>query len=172
MTKPLPEAAAPYRIGVISDTHGRLAGRVFEVFEGVALILHAGDIGSDDVLTALEALAPVSAVRGNVDGFTLLGHYPLTRELETPAGRIALTHGHLPNAPSTNPTKMIAHFAKFQPEIIVFGHSHIPCHEEIAGVTLFNPGSASQSRWGRSNTVGMITVEPGGNVNFAHVDVG
>lgn len=169
MTQPAP----PYRIGVISDTHGRLSGRVFEIFSGVNLILHAGDIGSDDVITALEALAPVSAVRGNVDGFSLLGHYPLTRELETPAGRIALTHGHLPSAPSTNHLKMSAHFANFRPEIVIFGHSHIPCLEDLGEVTMFNPGSASQSRWGRGNTVGMITVDhPGERPHFAHVDLG
>ena len=161
-----------YRLGVISDTHGRLSNQVFEIFSGVNLILHAGDIGAEEVLIALEAIAPVCAVAGNVDGYSNTGRRPLTRELTTPAGRIALTHGHLPGAPSNNRHKLIAYFTRFKPEIIVFGHSHVPCLEELAEVILFNPGSASLNRWGRKNTVGLITARPAaGRPVFEHVEI-
>lgn len=168
MSAPPPQ----YRIGVVSDTHGQLSNHVFEVFQGVNLILHAGDIGREDVLLALEAIAPVCAVAGNVDGYSDGRPRPLARELTTPAGRIALTHGHLAGAPAGNRRQLMAYFARFKPEIIIFGHSHIPCLEEQAGVVLFNPGSASMNRRGRQNTVGLITVRAaGGRPVFEHVEL-
>jgi putative phosphoesterase len=151
-----------YRIGVISDTHGKLSNQVFDLFSGVNLILHAGDIGREDVLIALETIAPVTAVSGNVDGFSGFGGPPMTRELTTPLGRIAMTHGHLHGAPSADKPKLVRYFSQFKPEIVVFGHSHIPFLEEQDGVTLFNPGSASLNRWGSGNSVGMITLPAAG----------
>lgn len=159
---------APYRIGVISDTHGRLSSRVFEIFKDLDMILHAGDIGSEDVLDALEIIAPVSAVAGNVDHIPPPHNSPMIRELETPAGRIGMTHGHLPSAPSSNHAKLVRHFSKFKPAIIVFGHSHIPCLEKLGEVILFNPGSASLSRWGKGNSVGLITAVPGSPLKLEH----
>ncbi|MBI3736903.1 metallophosphoesterase family protein, partial [Candidatus Sumerlaeota bacterium] len=103
----------PYRIGVISDTHGLLRPDVFEIFRGVDLILHAGDIEGDDLLAELETIAPVQAVSGNVDFPTREGLRPMTRRIETPAGRIAMTHGHLDRAPSTRPDLMAEFFADF-----------------------------------------------------------
>ena len=64
------------KIGVISDTHGDINPAAFNVFNDVELILHAGDIGNSDIITELEALAPVTAVLGNTDGFNLAGRYP------------------------------------------------------------------------------------------------
>src|SRR5262245_36702942 len=125
MTGAAPEAREAYRIGVIADTHGLLRPEIFEIFEGVTLILHAGDFGNERILAELEAIAPVAAVAGNVDGVPQ-ARWPSRRELETPAGRIAMTHGHLPSAPSTDLELMARSFSKFRPDIIVFGHSHIP----------------------------------------------
>lgn len=166
MTPSLPA----YRIGVISDTHGKLAGSVLKIFAGVDLILHAGDVGNDDVLFALEAVAPLAAVSGNVDGPSDPRLRPYLRSLDTPAGKIVLTHGHLPIAPSANRAKMVAHFRDDHPDIIVYGHSHIPNLEQIGGIYLFNPGSASLNRWGKGNTVGMITLpSPGAELKFEHI---
>lgn len=166
------QAQPAYRIGVISDTHGHLSNHVFELFLGVNLILHAGDIGREDVMTALEAIAPVCAVAGNVDRYGDVAPRPQERELTTPAGRIALTHGHLPGAPAGNRLKLIAHFARFEPEIIIFGHSHAPHLDERDGVVLFNPGSASQSRWRGINTVGLITLDEAlGRPVFTHAEI-
>lgn len=164
-------AEAIYSIGVISDTHNRVAAQLHEIFRGVQLILHAGDIGSDEVIMELEMIAPVCAVSGNVDGAPN-ARRPLFRQLETPAGRIALTHGHLPQALSGNKESMVERFRSFHPDIIVFGHSHIPYLEEHEGVILFNPGSAGSARWGREPTVGLISVlEAGTTPRLEHIEL-
>lgn len=147
-----------YRIGVVSDTHGRLRPEVFELLAGVDLILHGGDVGGDHLLTELEAIAPVKAVTGNVDGHPTPDR-PLEQRLETPAARIAMAHGHLPEAPSTDLTRMAAHFADFHPDVIVYGHSHIPKLERIGNTWLFNPGAAGPARFGRGPTLGLIQCE-------------
>lgn len=156
------------RIGVISDTHGLLSPEVFDLFEGVELILHGGDVGGDHLLTELEAVAPVQAVTGNMDGAPHPARRPLTRTLETGAGRIAMTHGHLPEAPSTNLKRMKSYFEAFAPQIIVFGHSHLPSLEEIDGVWIFNPGSAGHPRFGRPPSVGLISRGADGELTLEH----
>ena len=154
-------SAAPiYSIGVISDTHGYLPNRVFDLFAGVDLILHAGDVGGEEVLIALDAIAPVKAVTGNVD--VASSRLPLFQQLETPAGRIGMTHGHLGHCSSLEPELMIRHFAAFDPAIIIFGHSHIPLLRREGERWLLNPGSAGRARFGRGPSVGLIRVaEPG-----------
>lgn len=161
--------SAPYRIGVLSDTHGHLPNEVFEIFKGVRLILHAGDIGRDDILMELETIAPTHAVSGNIDGPPQRGR-PLTCEIETPAGKIAMTHGHLMTAPSYDPDRLVRSFGKFHPDIVIFGHSHVPHVSKAGGVWLFNPGSAGQSRFGKKRSVGMITAAAAGP-KFEHVAI-
>ena len=153
------DASDHYRIGVISDTHGYLSSAVFRIFEGVQLILHAGDIGLGDVLIELAAIAPICAVSGNVDGVPEAGLRPLFRQLETPAGRIAMTHGHLARAPAGDLPRLVQHFAPFQPRIIVYGHTHVAYLGPCQGVTLFNPGAAGRAGVGRPPSVGLITVD-------------
>lgn len=158
-----------YRIGVISDTHSVVAPQVFDLFAGVQLILHAGDVGNDDVLTALETIAPLRAVSGNVDGVPT-AQRPLYQQIETPAGRIAVTHGHLRAAPSGDRQLLAYHFRDFRPSIIIFGHSHIPTLDEQEGVVLFNPGSAGRGRFGQGPSVGLITVvHEGVPPRFEHI---
>lgn len=157
-----------FRIGVISDTHGFLHPQVFQLFEGVKLILHAGDVGGDDLLIELGSIAPVLAISGNVDGPPDPRLRPLTRTLETPAGRIAMTHGHLPGALSTDLPVMARFFREFAPEIVIYGHSHIPKLDEIGGVQIFNPGSAGHPRFGRPATVGLITESADGQAAIEH----
>jgi putative phosphoesterase len=163
MTDPSPA----YRIGVISDTHGILDPRVHDLLRGVALILHAGDIGNDSILIELETIAPVQAVSGNVDGMPIPGR-PLYRQLETPAGRIAMTHGHLHAAPAGDRTALVRHFRPFAPQIIIFGHTHLATLDEVDGVTLFNPGSAGRARLGRAPSLGLITAVEGEKPIFEH----
>lgn len=158
----------PFRIGVISDTHGRLHPRVFDLFRGVDLILHAGDIGGDELLDRLESLAPLHAVSGNVDG-PPTPRRPERIEIQTPLGRIAMTHGHRPGAPSTDLALMARSFAAFAPAIIVYGHSHIPALELVEGVRLFNPGSAGPPRFRLKPCVGMIYAGPGEDPRFDHL---
>lgn len=160
---------APYRIGVLSDTHGHLPAEVFEIFKGVRLILHAGDIGCDDILMDLETIAPTHAVSGNIDGAPQKGR-PLVCELVTPAGRIAMTHGHLTTAPSFLPERLVQSFAAFKPDIVIFGHSHLPHLSRVGGVWVFNPGTAGQGRFGKKRSVGLITAGAEGP-QFEHVAI-
>ena len=163
-------APAAYRIGVIADTHGVLPAAVARVFEGVQLILHAGDIGLMEVIEELATIAPVSAVSGNVDGVPEAATRPLFRQLETPAGRIAMTHGHLSLAPAADPARLVRHFAAFHPDIIVYGHTHVPRLGQCEGVTLFNPGAAGRAGVGHPPSVGLITVQaPGERPRLEHV---
>jgi hypothetical protein len=150
-----------YRIGVIADTHGVLHPRVFEVFDDVDLILHAGDVGDDALLIELAAIAPLQAVSGNVDGPPTPDR-PASRKLSTFVGRIAVTHGHLHDASAFKPESLIEFFADFKPQIVVYGHTHLPTLTEMKDTQLFNPGAAGNARIaGRPPTVGLITLDDG-----------
>ncbi len=146
---------ADYRIGVLSDTHGYFHPALAREFEGVDLILHGGDVGGDEILDRLEAIAPVMAVSGNVDG-SPTDRRPLRRTIETPLGRIGLTHGHLREAPSTDRSALVRSFAEFAPAVIIYGHSHIPKLEWIGEVRVFNPGAAGRARFSQKPTVGIV----------------
>ena len=93
------------RIGVIADTHGLLRPEVFEVFSGVDLILHAGDIGHPEILDDLRALAPVRAVWGNTDGFDLRHALPEVIEEEIEGLSFVVTHGHQLGSPTPEKLK-------------------------------------------------------------------
>lgn len=155
---------SPYRIGVISDTHGWFHPSLPDVFEGVDLIIHGGDVGGDEILDRLEAIAPVHAVSGNVDG-PPTERRPERRELETPVGRIAVTHGHLPGAPSTDRARLVAAFTDFKPRVVIYGHSHIPKLEWIDDIHVFNPGAAGRARFRQKPCVGLITGDAGEGEN-------
>ncbi|MGQ0561104.1 MAG: metallophosphoesterase family protein [Gemmatimonadota bacterium] len=130
------------RIGLISDTHGRLRPEVFDRLAGVELILHAGDIGSPDIITELETIAPVRAVHGNTDDFDIRERYPETVSLEVDGRRIVLTHGHLLGAP----TPRLLREAHPAADIIIYGHTHRPLLD--AGPPLVaNPGAAGPARF-------------------------
>ena len=162
-------AAGTYRIGVISDTHGFLHPKVFEIFEGVDMICHGGDVENDEILIELETIAPVRAVSGNVDFPPDPQRRPLEQRLETPAGRIGMVHGHLPAASAFDPSTLVAHFHDFDPDTIIHGHTHVPFLGNCEGVRLFNPGSAGRPSGGRPPTVGLITADGSAPVKFEHV---
>lgn len=160
---------SPYRIGVLSDTHSYLAPQIVRIFEGVDLILHSGDIGREDLLVELEALAPLRAVSGNVDGVPRPDR-PLIQKFATPLGRIAMTHGHLTRASAYSKHTLVDYFSEFGPDVIVFGHTHAPHHSRQGRVTLFNPGVAGRARTGHGQTVGLITsMGNGAPPRFEHV---
>jgi putative phosphoesterase len=139
------------RIGVISDTHNYLDPRVPELFAGVEHILHGGDIGLPALLRELEKIAPVTAVSGNTDdpGF----HYPQT-QLALLAGRKFLVH-HIVN-PHALDDSFAARLAHERPDAVIFGHSHKPFCESMAGILFFNPGYAGKSRFGMPRTVAIL----------------
>ena len=137
-------------IGVISDTHGLVRPEVFEVFQGVEMILHAGDIGHEDVLRTLETIDPVVAVRGNNDRQTWADSLPHSQVLEQGNLFFYMLHevAHLDLDP-----------AAADMHAVIFGHSHRPMVEYRKGVLFFNPGSAGPRRVSLPVTVARLTIK-------------
>jgi uncharacterized protein len=140
------------RIGLISDTHGQLRPEVLTHFEGVDLILHAGDIGSEDVLTDLEALAPVTAVHGNMDGFPLRSTAPERARLELEGRHVVVVHGHAFGSPT--PDRLAAAFPGA--DIVVYGHTHQPLEQRVGSTLLVNPGAAGPARFELRPSVALL----------------
>lgn len=146
------------RLGIISDTHGLLRPEVLDVFKEVDHILHAGDVGSIDIITELEALAPVTAVYGNTDGFDVRQRLPRVAQLELDGFRIVVTHGD----EFGSPTPEALHHAYPEADVLVFGHTHRPVLEMVdMVVTAMNPGGAGAERFGLPASVGIMETEPG-----------
>ena len=139
-----------YTVGVISDTHGLLRPEAVAALQGVNAILHAGDIGAPEVIHALERIAPVSAIRGNVDTDLWASVFPVTLTIELGGREFHLIHNitELKKAP-----KGVA--------AVVFGHSHKAAVEDRGGVLYFNPGSAGPKRFKLPVSVGKIHIVDG-----------
>lgn len=151
-----------YRIGIISDTHGLLRPEVFQAFADVDHILHAGDVGDLDILTELEAIAPVTAVWGNVDGMGVRARLPEAAEIDLAGLRVAIIHGHQFAAPTP---RLVAERFPGR-DLIVFGHSHQAEIERVGDSLVVNPGSAGPRRF----TLG-VTVAVGEITSGKHVEV-
>jgi len=138
-------------IGVISDTHGLVRPEVYDVFDGVDLILHAGDIGGRDVIIELEAIAPVRAVAGNMDA-GLAGRFAERDNWRLLNRTFHLQHifRDLPPVEDTPPEDVT--------EVFVFGHSHQPCNRQAGRALYFNPGSAGPRRFKLPVTVGRLSL--------------
>jgi len=149
------------KIGIISDTHIRSSARllpniIYEVFDGVDMILHAGDILIDEVIIELETIAPVYVVAGNNDGYDMLDKYGTKRIIEVSGKRIGLTHGTSRGRTYMN---AYAEFAGSKVDCVVYGHSHKPHNEVIGGVLFFNPGSPTSRRFEPRYSLGLLYVE-------------
>lgn len=137
-------------IGVISDTHGFLPDGVSGAFEGCERIVHAGDIGSLDVLRGLEAIAPVTAVSGNTDPWVVAGLLEEAARLDAGGVSILIAH-RLEDA--------LRLHAASPADVLVVGHTHVPQVERRSGgELLLNPGSAARPRPGTRPTVGLLEV--------------
>ena len=146
------------RLGVIADTHGLLRPEVFDAFREVDHILHAGDIGEPDILDALEAVAPVTAVYGNTDGWDIRSRVPQVAKLRLDGFDIVVTHGDPVGSPT--PERLHAEFPSA--EIIVYGHTHRPLLATVdVVVTVMNPGGAGPRRFDLPPSVGIMELEPG-----------
>jgi putative phosphoesterase len=146
------------RLGIIADTHGLLRPEVFEVFAEVDQILHAGDIGSPDILTELEAIAPVTAVYGNCDGFDLRAVVPAVAQVRIEGLDFVITHGDQ----FGQPTPEALHRAFPEAEVIIYGHTHRPLLTTIdLVVTVMNPGGAGRRRFDLPPSVGIMELEAG-----------
>jgi hypothetical protein len=146
------------RLGIISDTHGLLRPEVFEVFHGVDHILHAGDLGPLELLSELEAIAPVTAVYGNTDSSEVRARLPEVARLELDGFRIVVTHGDQ----FGSPTPELLNAAFPEAELLIFGHTHRPLLTIVdVVVTAMNPGGAGPRRFNLPASVGIIELEPG-----------
>lgn len=143
-------------VGVISDTHGLLRPQVFEVFRDVEHILHAGDVGDPEILDDLAALAPVTAVWGNMDGPDVRAVTEETRAVLLHDTAIRLIHGHQ----LLDHAGLGRHFPDAR--VIVHGHTHVPERREVEGVLVLNPGAAGPRRPGKPVTVALLTLASGG----------
>jgi putative phosphoesterase len=144
--------AKPVTLGVISDTHGLLRPEAVEALRGSDRILHAGDIGSSEVLEALAKIARVTAVRGNVDTKSWARALAETEVVEFGGVSVYMVHdrGQLDLKPGS---------AGFR--VVVYGHSHQPKIEEKNGVLYFNPGSAGPRRFKLAVSIGRLKIKAG-----------
>jgi putative phosphoesterase len=139
-------------IGVISDTHGHLDSAVKKIFEGVDLIVHAGDIGKPDILDTLQSIAPVKAVRGNMDWGTWTSELPPVAIVDI--GNIQLYVLHDIYKLDLDPQSAGL-------GAVISGHTHKPSLKKIDGVLYVNPGSASQPRFNFPATIALIRLGNG-----------
>jgi putative phosphoesterase len=155
------------RIGLISDTHGQLRPGVLETFKDVELILHAGDVGGEDILVELESIAPVHAVLGNTDGFPLVGRLPEIETLELEARRIVVVHGHQVGSPT--PGRLRA--AHPDADIIIYGHTHQPLIDHADSSLVVNPGAAGPARFKLKPSVALLELVRGHREQVTIVDL-
>jgi hypothetical protein len=134
-------------IGVISDTHGLLRPEAIEVLVGVDHILHAGDVGDLGILDRLRAIAPLTAIHGNVDVSGICGMLPATEAVEL-GGRVFYLVHALQDLDLDPVAAGVA--------VVVSGHSHRPGMEERKGVLYLNPGSAGPRRFDLPVTLAMV----------------
>jgi len=147
------------KIGVVSDTHGNIHPKVFDHLEGVNMILHAGDIGGEDVLAELETIAPVKAVLGNTDTFPMTKRFKAREIMEICGRKVYLTHRVLEGIYKLS--KVMEEINREGPDIVVFGHTHEQYSKMIEGILFFNPGSAGQKRPGKRLGAGILNLEDG-----------
>ncbi|MGH9597748.1 MAG: metallophosphoesterase family protein [Edaphobacter sp.] len=150
-------------IGVISDTHGLLRPEALAALRDVEHILHAGDVGDAAILDALRKIAPVTAIRGNVDTHGACARLPATDVVELGGKLFYLVHS--------------VHDLDIDPAVagvamVVSGHSHKASVSVEDGVVFFNPGSAGPRRFSLPVTVGFVAVEDGVEASVMELAVG
>jgi putative phosphoesterase len=137
---------------VISDTHGLLRPQAVEALRGSELILHAGDIGAPEILDELRKIAPVTAVRGNVDRADWVRKVPKCELIEI--GGVSIYMLHIREELDLNPSAAGI-------SAVIYGHSHVPAQDVKHGVLYFNPGSAGPRRFKLPVAVGRLILEDG-----------
>jgi len=143
------------KIGVVSDTHGLLRPELPPKLKGVESILHLGDVGDPAILNALREIAPVTAVRGNIDTEGSCSQLPETEVLLMEGSYIYLLH----NIETLHLDPAAARFAA-----VLYGHSHKASISHHKGVLYFNPGSCGPRRFNLAVTMGYLHVKPGGKL--------
>ena len=138
-------------VGLISDTHGLIRPQALEALAGVQMILHAGDVGGEQVLAALRTVAPVEAVLGNTDPVD--GSLPERLRLMLGGLSVHVSHGHGLGSPT--PEKLLK---KYTADIVVFGHTHKALIETHGSRLLINPGAAGPRRFSLKPSVARLTI--------------
>lgn len=141
-----------FRIGIISDTHGLLRPEAERGLTGVDHIIHAGDIGRPEIVDALRRIAPVTAIRGNVDGGEWACDYPDTNRVRLAGKSIYVLHD----------LKTLKADRGASIDVIVSGHSHVPKIDTVGGALYLNPGSAGPRRFKLPITFATLELTPDG----------
>ncbi len=145
----------PIVIGLISDTHGTLRSSVHQALADVDLILHAGDVGGDDILLELHSIAPVHAVFGNTDD-PADPKLQESIEIEINGVRMHVSHGHELGSPT--PAKLVATYPH---DVIVYGHTHRQLVQRVGHQLVVNPGAAGPRRFDLEPSVARLTIANG-----------
>jgi putative phosphoesterase len=141
-----------FRIGIISDTHGLLRPEAERGLTGVNHIIHAGDIGRPEIVDALRRIAPVTAIRGNVDSGEWAREYPDTKIVRLAGKSIYVLHDL--KTLQADPAAGI--------DVIISGQSHVPKIDTVGGILYLNPGSAGRRRFKLPTTLATLEVTPEG----------
>jgi putative phosphoesterase len=144
-------AGDSFVVGIISDTHGLLRPEALAALAPAQHILHAGDVGNIDILEALEKLAPVTAIRGNIDNFGPCAELPATELIELFGRYVYMVHA-IDDLDIKPASAGIA--------AVIYGHSHNPSSELRDGVLYLNPGSAGPRRFNLPISVALLTITP------------
>ena len=147
-------------VGLISDTHGMLRPEALRALDGAAMILHAGDVGGAALLERLGLIAPVHAVRGNVDPADAL---PPAVDITLDGVRVHVSHGHELGSPT--PERLLA---RYDADVIVYGHTHEPLLRRIGTTVIVNPGAAGARRFDLTPSVALLELP---NVVVSFVDL-
>jgi len=145
------------QIGIISDTHNRLPNEVFTIFEKSDIILHAGDIGQEQIITDLETIAPVRAIFGNMDSFPLVSNLKRVEFYTFEKTRICMVHAI--RSPKTFAFELLR--MKEEVNLVVYGHSHVAEVKTFNDILFVNPGSASLPRHGTKKSVALLDLNEG-----------
>lgn len=165
---PPPEAGV-VRLGLVSDTHGWLDPALSVHFADVSRILHAGDIGTTAVLDALESIAPVTAVRGNVDGGRL-HQLPLDATVMVNGARISVLHiAGSPRRPNAAARDVVR---RERSDVLVVGHSHVRLVARFGNTMWLNPGAAGHHGFHTERTAALLDVAPDGSFQLWRIDLG
>jgi putative phosphoesterase len=150
-----PSNARQRIIGLVSDTHGLLRPAIFAALEGVEMIFHAGDVGGDDVLDELAAIAPVQAVYGNTDA---PGNPRLAAAIDRTIDGVTIhvSHGHEVGRPTAEQL-----LARYTADVIVYGHTHRGLIERVANRLVINPGAAGPRRFELLPSVALLHMSGG-----------
>ncbi len=149
-------------VGIVSDTHGWFHPELPNVFSGVDRILHAGDIGNEEILDRFERIAPTSAVFGNVDGEKLRKRCPEVLEVELDDCRVVMMH--IAGRPGRLRPEAASEIRRAKPDMFVCGHSHILQIERLMshnGVLFVNPGAAGRQGLHRVKTCVRLSIKDG-----------